>query len=106
MSSFSTESQTIAIGVARASIEAALIALFDKLKELESLAPSEETSAKIDITKIRLDTLAKVEKHLLAALQDTYSDLGKNPTSFGPGTLFAATDTRDGLLIASLMQGL
>jgi len=106
MSSISTEPQTIAIGVARASIEVALVALFDKLKELESLAPSEETSTKIDITKLRLDTLVKVENHLLAALQDLYSDLGKNPTNFGPGALTAATDERDGQLVASLMQGL
>lgn len=106
MNSFSTESQTIAIGVARASIKAALVALFDKLKELESVATSEEISSKVDIVKLRLDTLIKVDNHLLSELHNLYSDLGKNPSSFGPGKLSAATDSRDRQLIASLLQGL
>jgi len=79
VNSFSTEAQTIAVGLVSDAIKQSYIPLFDKLKELESHTPDEETSSKIDIVKIRLDVLFKVEMNLLIKIQEEYTSLGQNP---------------------------
>ena len=106
MNSFNTEAQTIAIGLVSDAIKQSFIPLFDKLKELESRDIDEETSSKIDIIKIRLDVLFKVEMNLLTKIQEEYKSLGQNPGDFGPGVLFKTIEDRNEKFIESVMQGL
>jgi len=106
VNSFSTETQKIAIDLARDAIKLAFIPLFEKLKELEAIDADEEVSKQIVLVKIRLDTLWKVQENLLSPIHEEYTTLGQSPLNIRPGDISNNIDIRNGKFVASLLQGL
>jgi len=106
MKSFSTEAQQIAIDLARDAIKLAFDSLVVKLKELECLEANDEAVEKIQVTKLRLDTLWKVEKNLLDLIHGEYAALGELPDSFVPSDIPKIIDRRNMNFVRSMLQGL
>lgn len=104
--SSNTEQAQYALGVISDAIHTACRSLADKKKELESQHQPDQTYAALTVINIRLDTLIKLEKFLVSAVQEEYVSIEKNAATIKPGDLPKIVEARNEKLVAAMMQGL
>lgn len=103
--SSNTEQAQVALGVISDAIQLACLSLAEKKIALESQNQPDQTEAGLTVINIRLDTLLKLEKYLIATVRDEYAHIEQNALMIKPGDLPKIAEARNEKLIESMMQG-
>lgn len=103
--SIDTQQAQMALGVISEAIQLACLSLAEKKMSLEARNQAEETENGLAVIKIRLDTLLKLERYLIAAVRDEYAHIEKNTASINPADLPKIAEARNAKLIDSMLQG-
>lgn len=104
--STNTEQAQLALGVISDAIQLACHSLADKKMALELQHQSDQTEAALSVINIRLDTLLKLERYLIAAVRDEYVHIEQNAATIKPADLPKIAEARNQKLIESMVQGL
>jgi hypothetical protein len=97
----STESQRQALGLVKGSLFEASAALFEFIKQSDAGSHSDA----VDVAKLRLDALVKIQREILDPLIEDYVRL-EGPDLPGPGTLLAGLEERNARFLTGMLQGL
>lgn len=101
-----TEQAQVALGVISDAMQLTCLSLAEKKTALESQNQPDQTEAGLTVLSIRLDTLLKLEKYLIAAVRDEYAYIEENAPTIKLGDLPKIVEARNKKLIESMMQGL